>query len=803
MKYSHPNTYTKLGFDIILQEAQKKAVSEDAREVLAQTQPFSETETILTELRKVSEFKDLLEYDDAFPFSGFSSMTFILHKASVEGNWLNTEELHRFYKWILIVKAVRNFITKRKEKYPELEKLIGSVPFAEHIIKEIEVILDETGNIRDNASPALLSIRRSIKEVAADLRKVLYRILRHANDNNWSVDKEITIRNDRLVIPVKAEAKGRISGFIHDISQSGNTIFMEPTESLILNNKLKELHLREQNEIIEILTQITEKIGEQVENLLHFKDVITEIDILRAKALLSIELNAVMPKIHPNGQRIVYKEAKFPLLQLRAKTQKFEVVPLNLTMEKKNRIILISGPNAGGKSISLKTIGLLQLMLQSGFLIPVDERSEFRFFDSLFIDLGDEQSVENDLSTYTSHLAQMRNMGDNMNHRSLFLIDEFGGGTDPQLGGAIAEAFLERFVRQGAYGIITTHYGNLKEYAQATDGIGNAAMEFNREELKPTYRLMAGLPGRSYAFEIAQRVGVHKTILQKAKQKLGTEQITSEQLISDLEKKNQTLTKQVAENERKAKELAQLQAKYEELKLKLTIDKQKIINEAKAEAKKLIQEANKKIEQTIREIRESEADKELTKKLRKELEEATPEMEEIELPVNPKEQPKEEVGGLKVLENEEIVVGDWAKLKTSPSYGKVLELQSNRCVVEIGDVRMKLKLNQIVKIEPPAEALKQKVKVVATSRLEKMKEVSTKIDVMGMRVEEALPLIEKKMDDALWAGLHTVSILHGKGTGALRDAIRKHLRDQRYVISLADAPYNEGGDGWTICSLKN
>jgi DNA mismatch repair protein MutS2 len=826
MKYYHPHTFSKLGFDVILQYISNKAVSEDAKEACMHIQPSDNADFILTELKKVAEFRDILEYDEAIPFNTFSSVGYILSKASIKGNWLHLEELNKVYKWLKVVKDIRNYILKRKEKYPELEKIINQLPLAEHIVPAIERIIDERGNIRDNASPELVVIRREMKSASIEIRTVLHRILRHATDNNWSVDKEITIRNDRLVIPVKAEAKGRISGFIQDISQSGNTIFIEPAESLPLNNKLKELQLREGNEIIRILSVITEKIGENVEDLLYFKDVMTEIDIIRAKALLAVDLKANLPKIHLTGHKMTIRDGFYPVLQLRNKASKAPVVPLNLTFTKNKRIILISGPNAGGKSVSLKTVGLLQLMLQAGFLIPVDERSEFRIFQSLFIDLGDEQSIENDLSTYTSHLFQMRQMGDNMNHHSLFLIDEFGGGTDPQLGGAIAEAFLERFVRQNASGIITTHYGNLKEYAQKTEGIGNAAMEFDTAELKPTYRLIEGVPGRSYAFEIAERVGVHRTIIKKAKEKLGVEQITSEQLISDLEKKNQQLAKLISENERKSAELEKLTTKYDGLQTNISANKKTILNEAKAEAKRLIQEANKKIEHTIREIRESQAEKELTKKLRRDLEEEMPEFEELtdleELETLPKEKGKDEPktqgkggkgknipvkeedekGKMKILANEKPEMGDWIKLKTSDSIGKLVEIQGNRCVVEMGAVRINLKMSQIVKITPPAEALKTKVTISAPSRLDKMKEVTSKIDIMGMRVDEALPLLEKKMDDALWAGITHISILHGKGTGTLRDAIRKHLRDKSYIKGVYDAPIDQGGDGWTICELK-
>lgn len=797
MKIYNPNTFTKLGFDVILKQVEALAVSEDAKAACAEIVPTADAAFLQNELQKVLEFRDLLTYDESFPFSGFSSVGYVLSKAAINGNWLNVEELNRIYKWLQIIKMVRGFITKRKEKYPSLNQLVGELPFAEYIITAIEKVLDPYGNMRDDASPELKIIRRQMQSVSVELRTTLNRILRYANENGWSIEKEITLRNDRLVIPLKADSKGRIPGFIQDISQSGQTIFVEPTESLVLNNKLRELQLLENNEIIRILTEITAKIGENIEMLVAFKDIITEIDIIRAKALLAKKLNANLPKFYPEGTKTHIMEGKYPVLQLRAMQQGLEVVPLTLMMDKKPRIIVISGPNAGGKSVSLKTVGLLQIMLQSGFLIPVDERSTFRMFDSLFIDLGDEQSVENDLSTYTSHLYQMRQMGDNMTHNSLFLIDEFGGGTDPKLGGAIAEAFLERFLRQGAYGVITTHYGNLKEYAQTHDGIGNAAMEFDTLELKPTYRLLYGIPGRSYAFEIAERVGVHRTIVSKAKSKIGKEQVNTEQLISDLEKKNIELAKLVTENTRKAAEMDKSHRKYEELRDKLKNDRQSLIAQAKLEAQKIIEDANRKVENTIREIREHQAEKEITKKLRKALEDAAPILSEEEMPAV---KDKKETGFV-ILQNEVPVVGDWVKLKQGESFGKLVEVSGQKCVVEIGELRTSLKINQIVKIIMPegADTLKHKPRIL---KVDKIKSVGVKVDVLGMRVEEALPLIDKKIDDAVWAGLSALSILHGKGTGTLRDAIRKHLRDLHVVASLESAPEDEGGSGWTIVRFR-
>ena len=796
MKIYNPNTFQKLGFDIIIKETAKRAISEDAKAACLEMLPYSDTEMLIDRLEKVREMKDLLDFDDPFPFNQFSSVGFILQKTSVKGNWLSLEELARLYKWLTVVKQVRAYLSKRKEKYPKIASLAGDAGFTESVLKDVEKILDPYGNMRDDASPELSSIRKNIKNIGIELRTLLNRILRHANDNNWSVEKEITMRNDRLVIPVKADSKGRIPGFIQDISQSGQTVFIEPTESLVFNNRLREYQILEQNEIVKILIQITDTIRGEVASLLYFKEVITEIDILRAKAMMAKTLKASLPNIQPLSNTLQIINGYYPVLQLRAEQQPFDIIPLQVEMNKKQRIVIISGPNAGGKSVSLKTVGLLQLMLQSGFLIPVDERSVFCLFDSLFIDLGDEQSVENDLSTYTSHLFRMREMGDNMNENALFLIDEFGGGTDPKLGGAIAESFLERFIRQGAFGIITTHYGNLKEYAQTHSGVANAAMEFDTVELKPTYRLLMGIPGRSYAFEIAERVGVHRTIVRNAKNKIGQEVVFTEKLIEELERKNTELNKLVESNAKQSVLFAEKLKKYETLEKELKLNKAKIIADAKLEAKRIIENSNQKIEQTIREIKENKAEKEQTKLLRKKLEEAIPEITELA----GMEEAKVTEGNLTLLPTEKPIVGDWVKLKNAESYGKLLEINGKKGTVEIGAVRTTIALNQLVKIVPPIDE-NAKHKSVNVLKMNSVKSTSPEIDVMGMRVEEALPLIDKKIDDAVWAGLKFVGILHGKGTGTLREAIRKHLKDLNVIKSLSDAPLDMGGEGWTMVTF--
>jgi DNA mismatch repair protein MutS2 len=809
MKINHPHTYEKLGFDVILRETASFISNEEAKARCLEMTPTHEAGILIPELNRVNEFLQILEFDDPFPGAHFISLQKIVDHLEVEGDWLSARLLNQFFNWLKSIKDIRTYLKKREENYPLMAELANRLPFTQKLIDDIDRILDPYGNISDGASTVLGQIRKQLTKSSDQLRSTLYRVLRKAIEKNWSQDKEVTIRNDRLVIPIKAESRRHVPGFVHDMSQSGNTVYIEPTEALALNNELRELQIREHNEVVRILQEITEEIRHHLPEIEGFREVMIQVELIRAKAKMAQKLKACLPTVVPSGKRMIFREAYYPLLLLKSRKEKFSVVPLNLNMEKGRRIVVISGPNAGGKSVTLKTVGLLQLMLQSGFLLPVDEGSEFRLFDSLFIDIGDEQSIESDLSTYTSRLGAWRQMGDNMTANSLFCIDEFGAGTDPKMGGAIAESFLERFVNQGAYGIITTHYGNLKNFAEVTRGVINAAMQFDNAELKPTYILMEGVPGRSYAFEMADRVGVHNSIVKRARKKMGTEEIDAERLLKELEKKNQELKSSLRASKKKENRLNQLVEKNENLQQELKSNKKEIINRAKLEAKQLIQNANRKIENTIREIREIQAEKEKTKTLRQELREEMPNISEKELAaIPPKAKAKKnknpiaakQESGIKVLADRNFEEGDWVKLRSSQSYGQLISIQGKKGVVETDGLRLNVKLAQLEKIEKPKE---KKTSSFGSYLAEKvpMKTARLELDIMGKRVEEALKEVDRFVDEGRLAGMRRLRILHGKGTGALREAVRTHLRNFPYVSSMGDASIEEGGTGWTIIEL--
>ncbi|MEM7658590.1 MAG: Smr/MutS family protein [Bacteroidota bacterium] len=816
MKCYNAHTFEKLGFDLILADLSKRVVSEEAKARVSEIVPQTNPEWLLPELKRVSEFKEILEVESTFPTQGFVAVGRYLKKLEVQGNWLSSQEMFRLLRWLKGIAAVRSFFKDKEEDYPELVQLVQRHGFQHQLIQLIAGILDENGNIRDDASPELLRIRRGMKKTASSLRSTLGKILRQAQENNWTQESEISLRNERLVIPIRAEAKGRVPGFVQDVSQSGGTVYLEPAEALPLNNRLRELQIEEQNELIRILQQASAGIREHLADLLHFHELMIQLDVIRGKARQAQALNGIAPQVNPTGKRLRLRTAYYPLLMFRAKEEDFPVIPLDLNLTPKYRILLISGPNAGGKSVALKTVGLLQLMLQSGLLVPVDEGSEFRLFDSLFLDIGDEQSVDSDLSTYTSRLFQWRQMGDHMRENDLFLVDEFGSGTDPKQGGAIAEAFLERFVRQRAMGIITTHYGNLKDYAANTSSLINGAMQFDTEELRPTFHLIEGLPGRSYAFEMAKRVGVHPSILRNARKKVGTEEVDSERLLKELEQKNVKLNRLLAENQRRSDKLDRLLDKHDASDKELQRERKKLLREAKQEAKELIRQANKRIEQTIREIREAEAEKEKTLQLRKALAASAPELEPEE-PVSREESPaakrknapkgkkksskpvkKAGPNPLDPLPDQPLEVGSWVKWKQSQTYGQLEEVQGKRAIVSTGGMRLTVKLDQLVRIVPPKA---EKTTAASTSLSTKNMKVSLEKNIMGLRVEAALPAVERWLDEAHLAGFRSLRLLHGKGTGALREAIRSQLHKLPYVVDMSDAPEDQGGAGWTLIEL--
>ncbi len=603
-----------------------------------------------------------------------------------------------------------------------------------------------------------------------------------------------------MVIPLKASEKRSIGGFIHDESATGQTVFVEPSASFEANNQIRELENDEKREIIKILTLFSDKLRPFIPDLMNAYRFLGMIDFIRAKALLSLHLNAQRPVI---TKEPVLKliQAVHPLLYLAHKAQNKEVVPLDLTLDAGNRILIISGPNAGGKSVCLKTVGLLQYMIQCGLPVPASPNSEFRLFSRLFIDIGDEQSLENDLSTYSSHLLNMKFFLKNANSDTLLLIDEFGTGTEPQLGASIAEATLEQLNRKLAYGIITTHYSNLKLAAEKLEGIQNGAMLFDTKHIKPLYILKTGKPGSSYAFEIAKKIGFPAQVLQRARKKSGGKHVRFDEQLLQLETDKLELDKKQKQLESADETLSTLVEKYTTLVNDLNKSKTQILEEAKQKAHDIIAESNKAIEKTIREIKEAQADREKTKTVRKELEKKKQELEKA-TPVKKQKGKSEQKEKVTETGHEEIKVGEYVSVKDTDIVGELLLIEDDEVLINMNDVKLRISLDKIEKTDRPVSTRLRKTKGVASEINKRAARFELSLDLRGERPEEALHRLEKYLDEALLLSIKEVSILHGKGYGVLREFIRDYLSRRDDVQHFEDAPLHLGGAGITRVYFK-
>ncbi|SFF36218.1 endonuclease MutS2 [Thermoflexibacter ruber] len=798
------NFEEKIGFDKI-RELLKEECSGTLGQSFVDKIRFSDNyEVILKLLRQTDEFIKIIQAGEPFPNSYFLDVNASLDKARIENTFLLEDEfqdlkmsLGTFFKCI-------EFLEKKDEKFfPTLKELCNNLHIDKTLLKEIERIIDDRGKVRNNASPELQRIRSSMLEAQNSVRKKLDAILKSLKGQNLvNEDTSLTIREGRMVIPLAVEYKRRIKGFVHDTSSSGQTVYIEPEEVLEINNEIRELEYEERREIVRILTALTDKVRPHVPDLKKAYSFLGIIDFIRAKAQFSLKIGANFPDLD-RKPALNWYNAKHPLLFLNFQKQGKNVVPLNISLDEKNRILLISGPNAGGKSVCLKTVGLLQYMLQCGLLISAMEGAKCGIFENLFIDIGDEQSIENDLSTYSSHLKNMKHFTLFANERTLCLIDEFGTGTEPQLGGAIAEAILEDLNQKKAYGVITTHYANLKVFAENTEGVINGAMRYDVKQLEPLFELEIGTPGSSFALEIAQKIGLPRSITQSARQKVGKDKIDMEKLLTELELDKKFYREKNKELQETQKQLDKTLKEYEKLKNFLETNRKQLMNEAKAQAKSLLKEANQKIEGVIKEIKDSQAEKEKTKTLRKELDEYKENLKpEIVVIDNEEENPTEEVeeiGG-------NIEVGDFVKLKDQNAVGEVLAIRNKDVTVSIGDLKSTIKLNRLVKIKRKTyeQATKKPVAPAYTSMdmIEKMQNFSSRLDVRGDRAEEALAKVATLIDEAIYLNQHELYIVHGKGDGILRNLIREHLRNYKEVASMQDEHADRGGVGVTIVKLK-
>jgi DNA mismatch repair protein MutS2 len=781
------NCIDKLGFTEVKELIKAYCLSVMGQLMVDKIQVMSNYEQIHKFLSQANEFKNILENDAALPIHHFFDIKSLANKARIEGTFLSEEEFFQVQASLSTVFAVIAYFNEREGQYPNLEALFEHLPIEKAIIKKIEQVIDVKGKIKPNASRELADLTSGIAKAEQEARRKIDQVFKAASGSGWTADGSLTIRDGRLCIPLLAENKRKVKGFVHDESASGQTVYVEPEEVFTLNNRIRDLEFERRREIVKILTALTDELRPYVPLLLSYHSLLTKLDFVRAKALFAIDIEAEMPEV-VNEARLKLINARHPLLFLNLKKEQKTVVPLNVQIDERIRLVVVSGPNAGGKSVCMKTIGLLQMMVQAGLLIPAAEASVVGVFKQLFVDIGDDQSIESDLSTYSAHLSKMKTFVEQANGKTLILIDEFGTGTDPQFGGPIAEAVLESLNHKKVKGMVTTHYSNLKIFAGNTEGIENASMLFNNVEMKPLYMLEVGKPGSSYAFEIAQKIGLPPQVLNLAKSKVSAGQKNVDGLLVGLEREKKEIADTRIKLEKQQREVNVLLAENEKLKSYLEENRKVLIREAKDEARTIILNANKLVENTIAEIKSTNADKEKTKDLRENLN------RELQ-----KNTVKTEVVKPAVTE-EELKPGDWVKLTDSETTGQVIEIIKDNVVIAIGDLRTVAKKKRVQKVSK--SAVPKEIRKSFNAHTSDISSFNPEIDVRGMRTEDALQAIERLFDRALMMGFGNLKILHGKGDGILRKMIRQYLKKYDQVDRMEDEHADRGGDGITYVYFK-
>lgn len=825
------NFEEKIGMTKIREIASGFCLYEPGREEIRKLSFSSDPGLVKGRLDEVREFTEIIHSGAEFPVQTFIDILPALKKARIEGRFLEVFELVNIKKVLESVRAILNFLNKdEREDCVALRRLAGDVKYFPLVYDRLDALLNKHGNLRDNASPELADIRSQIKKKEASVSRRLNQILSKARAEGI-VDENVnlSIRNGRAVIPVLAGNKRKLDGYIHDESSTGQTVYIEPSAIVETNNELRELENLEKREIVKILTAVTSFIRPYVDELAGSHYFLARIDSIRARTRFAIDISAVYPVIKEHSETD-WQQARHPLLYLtfRAAKKEKEIVPLDITLDSRHRILVISGPNAGGKSVCLQTLGLLQYMFQSGFLVPAASGSVFGIYNNILLDMGDEQSIEDDLSTYSSHLLNMKTFLKNADDRSLILIDEFGSGTEPSMGAAIAESVLENLNASATFGLITTHYTNLKHFASSTEGMVNGAMLFDTRHLKPLYKLSMGKPGSSFAFEIARKIGLPEQVLKVAEAKAGQENVDFDRHLKDIirdKKYWENKRSRIRVNEKK---LAELVEKYDVELSDTEKLRKKILKEAKEEAEKILAETNRRIENTIREIREAEAEKERTKSVRKELEEFRKDIKEEKPQDDLKDETLELQKKLQEVRrrNQQIQsrkqsttpkhkseartslqAGDHVLMKGQEMAGEIISIKHNKAEIAFGNIKTTVKTELLTRIPDDLYQNNYKPRPKKASFADwdvgKRKILfSPDIDVRGKRAEEALRTISNFIDEAVMVQARELRILHGKGNGILRELIRQELSAHTIVEWFGDEHVENGGAGITVVRLS-
>ncbi|MEG1648573.1 MAG: Smr/MutS family protein [Rikenellaceae bacterium] len=824
---------SRLGFERIRQMINDGCSTELAREIAAQCSFSTDLESVRRDLLRTSQMVECLTVHDDFPRGGYVDTNHFLKKIGVVGMYMDGVELLSLRRSLELLNELVQFFSE-KDQFSELKKLIENIGSFTLETGAITAIIDDFAVVRDNASAELAQIRSDMVHKEREIGRKLQSILRAAQSEGI-VDEDVSLsmRDGRLVIPIASQFKRKIKGFVYDESATGKTSYVEPIEVVELNNAVKELEAREKREIKRILTQFTASLAPRKQELRDASYFISLIDFIKSKASFAIKTGGVMP-ILSDEMCLELRGARHPLLEMALARDGKKIVPLDMALDSKKHILVISGPNAGGKSVCLKSVGLLQYMVQCGLLPPVKENSTFGMFENIFIDIGDQQSLDNDLSTYSSHLQNMKTLLKFGNNRSLVLIDEFGTGTEPTIGGAIAESILESMEARGMFAVVTTHYTNLKYYADKAEGVISGAMTFDVHNITPLFKLEMGKPGSSFALEIAHKIGLPDEIIAKAKSKIGDGQVSLERQLREVARDKrywEGKRDRIRIAERKADELA---ASYEKELLQLKEQRNSLVHDAKAEAAKIVQGANKLIENTIFEIRKSQAEKEQTKLARKKVEEFLVEspipndepaaeidkkMEQLRAKEERRRERKELRGEMAAVvaqlppppKPRTIKIGDSVRIKGQNTIGKLVEVSGRRAVVHYGTMATTIEPSKLEYVSASdAKGVAQQEKTfgmvgkpsMSYDSAQKRVEFSQQIDLRGMRVEEAMMRSQEFVDEAYMLGIKEVKILHGKGTGALKQEIRKLLHTLPFVVSATDEHEQFGGSGITVVTIS-
>lgn len=810
----------KIGFSVIRDELKKYCVTPTGRAFVDNMSMMTDFESVKRSLCSTAEMLTIVQGENNLPLTQLTDITPLLKTLSVGGTFLSAAEMVEVRSMLCVVSALHKFFMIRDNEdaalpYPYLAELVSTMTTFDGCISSINRVIDRYGNIHDNASPELAEIRRQLTKMSGRVNSVMRNVIAAAQrDGLLDADAAPTMRDGRLVLPVAPMNKRKINGIVHDESASGKTLFIEPAEVVEANNQIRELELGERREIARILATLADEIRPYAQDIESSSHVVAEVDFIQAKARFAADIDACMPHISPNPE-LEWYHACHPGLLLSLRKHGKEIVPLDIMLTKTDRILVISGPNAGGKSVCLKTVGVIQYMTQCGLLPAVYENSHMGIFDDIFIDIGDDQSIENDLSTYSSHLRNMKLLLQKGRATSLLLIDEFGSGTEPQIGGALAQAILRKLNSNGMWGLITTHYQNLKHFAEDTEGLINGSMLYDRQRMQPLFKLSIGNPGSSFAVEIARKTGLPKEIIDEAEEIVGSDYINMDKYLLDIAR-----DKKYWENKRQAirlkeKKIEQVLERYENDAETLRLQRKVIISEAKDEAMKIIAGSNATIERTIHEIRKSQADREKTLEARRKLAEEKKRMakEKSSDPELLKKAPKKKrheqhQPNESQTSEREIKVGDVVKLDGEGTPGKVIELQGKNAVVVFGmlktSVAVKRLKHTLAKI--PVATTNGGSTFISTSTADSIRarqlNFKQDIDVRGMRVDEGIQAITYFIDDAVQFNASRVRILHGTGTGALRQAIREYLDTVSSVRSYRDENVQFGGAGITVVELE-